>query len=675
MWLACGMLVGSAAPAQTRSGPRAGRTEPPSLTRNTLKGRLGVELAESLLKDRDPEQRQRGFERLASVGTAQALDLLLAAFESGGAARSAEDRLLAVRALSPHAAVPAVREFLVRVMVGVGSNSGRSDAIDELIEHAAALALAAAGDDAALSALGKALRQPGHVAEVAKEALLAHPPRRLTPILEGLRTPSKTFVSLLGSLQDPRAIPALRKIVQSAPSEVRAEAAVALARLGELETLELARHWLEPDSRSELQVAAARILLEFRAPDSGLAIARLLGNEQNREAGLELASRGSFPVLEKPLLALTSAASPAERSAWFNALALSGTPAALSYLGGALAKPESSSAAALALANAPARDAEVVLERALAAGGDLRRAALRAGLVRWVRCDRKPSGMAAALDAIARSTNRSDRAIFAQVSALLNPENVPNLLRDASDVELRAVARAAQSPLVSTALAERLALEKDPARREVLAAGLVYLPAAERVPSDVLLALIEARGVAAPLAARALSARDSRNLRPKILALLKSDDALLRSHAALGLGQSEQGSALGVLERAYRFERDEQVRLAIVQALAARPEGARRRVLGMAQLLDRSAAVREAAAVARASSQQFGHQSAWLELARSSDPTLASQGALGAILVSAEGLALPVFADDDGVLLVPGLPTGPFELRLAAPPRSDNAHP
>ncbi len=68
-------------------------------------------------------------------------------------------------------------------MVGVGSNPGHPEAIDGLIERAAALSLARAGDDASLAALGKALRQSGHVADTASDALLAFPPRDLSPIV------------------------------------------------------------------------------------------------------------------------------------------------------------------------------------------------------------------------------------------------------------------------------------------------------------------------------------------------------------------------------------------------------------------------------------------------------------------------------------------------------------
>ncbi len=118
------LLSAEPAAAQVADARGSGRVAPPSLRRSTLRTRLGIDVAEALLKESSAEQRQRGFERLGSIGTAQALELLLKSFETGGAARSAQDRLSAVRALADHASVPQVREFLVRVMVGVGSNPG-----------------------------------------------------------------------------------------------------------------------------------------------------------------------------------------------------------------------------------------------------------------------------------------------------------------------------------------------------------------------------------------------------------------------------------------------------------------------------------------------------------------------------------------------------------------------
>jgi HEAT repeat protein len=650
----------------------------PSLTASTLKRRLGIDIADALLKSQIPEERQRGFERLSSVGTAQALDLLLKVFDSGGAARSARDRLVAVRALAPHAATPAVRELLVRIMVGVGSNPERAEAIDGLIEHAAALALAASGDDAALAALSKALRQPGHVADTARDALLAFPPRNLEPIVLSRSSPTKALVSLLAALGDPRAVPALRDIVRSAPPDVRADAAVALAKFGVTETIELARHWLAHEPSPELRLGSLRILLEFRAPDAAAALQKLLLDEQTRGAALELASSASLPALAPTLAQLAAKADGEERAALFSALGLTGTRTAFSFLGGALSARQTSSAAALALALAPSPDAEATLSHALGASAT-RRVAVRASIARKIGLGRSVDGLSDALNQLSASRDPADVAVYFQASAALRPERIPELLKRAQAPAVRALARTALIPEAAQALAERLVSEPNEELSTALSACLVSPEAAERVPTDVLLALLDARGLGAPLAARALGARDSPTLRPKILTLLGSNDALLRSHVALGLGQSEESSALGVLERAYRFETNDDVRLAIVRALATRREPARKRALDLARTLDGSRAVREAAALALAgakpSSSPGGTQNAWLDFSLSAgtlgDP--GSPSSLGALVIGDNGLAVPAFADPDGVLLLPALPIGPFSLRLAAPARTDDA--
>ncbi len=81
-------LASHEASAQISSGRRS--APPPAQGSLTLKRRVGVDVAESLLLRQNPEDRQRGFERLGSIGTAQALDLLLKAFETGGSAHSDE---------------------------------------------------------------------------------------------------------------------------------------------------------------------------------------------------------------------------------------------------------------------------------------------------------------------------------------------------------------------------------------------------------------------------------------------------------------------------------------------------------------------------------------------------------------------------------------------------------
>ncbi len=349
----------------------------------------------------------------------------------------------------------------------------------------------------------------------------------------------------------------------------------------------------------EFRIAAARILLDFRQSDASAAVAGLLGDERTRAAGLALANQVSLPELSDALLRGAHAASDAERSDWFAALGRSGSPSALSFLGGGAQRARDvrrlrpwrsrfrRQRRPRPCWSAPLRDPKT------------RRAALRASLVRKVALDRARAIGKSALAQLSGARDPSDRALFAQASVLFSPALAAEVVPKAALTELRAVSRLALLPEVSRVLAERLALESDPAAREALSACLVSSQAAERVPTDVLLDLLEAGGLAAPLAARALSARDSHtvsapDLGPCSTATIRCCAATRRS----AWGDSHDGSALGVLERAYRFETDETVRLAIVLALGARREPARLRVLRTASALDAARAVRQAAALA-----------------------------------------------------------------------------
>jgi hypothetical protein len=459
---------------------------------------------------------------------------------------------------------------------------------------------------------------------------------------------------------------------------VRPDAALSLSQLGVSETVELARHWLKHETEPAFRIAATRILLNFRERDAGAALSGLIDDEPSRQIGLGMARVVSLPELSDALLHGARAAPGPEQGDWLAALGRSGTREAFAHLGAALGRRESSSAAALALALSPAPEAETTLERAL---GDpkTRRAALRAVVVRKVALDRVPSGWQSALHELESARDPTDRAVATQVSTLMSPKLAAEVVPKASLTELHALCRLALLPAVAHALALRLAVETDPAAREALAASLVSARATELIPSNVLLDLLDAGGLAAPLAARALAARDSRALRPKILALLESDDPTWRAQTALGLGESRESSALGVLERAYRFETEDTVRLAIVLALAARPEPARLRVLAVARTLDATSEVRQAAALALggavAARDARGTTTVWLELglARPDAETPTSTPTREALLLSGGGLAIPAFADPDGVLLVPALPSASFELRLAAPTRTDDA--
>jgi HEAT repeat protein len=169
------------------------------------------------------------------------------------------------------------------------------------------------------------------------------------------------------------------------------------------------------------------------------------------------------------------------------------------------------------------------------------------------------------------------------------------------------------------------------------------------------------------LAATALSARKDADLLPLVRELLSSGDPWLRAHTLLGLSRAHDPDALGLIENAYRFEPDPMVRHAAVVALSRRPESVKRRALQLAAELDSSRAVREAALSALSgqvlSDGVLGPETFWLELTK--NPGSAAQAVPVAQLRAGAGLALPVVADPDGVVVLAGVDPAALEVRLA----------
>ena len=172
--------------------------------------------------------------------------------------------------------------------------------------------------------------------------------------------------------------------------------------------------------------------------------------------------------------------------------------------------------------------------------------------------------------------------------------------------------------------AERLATEQDSLTRTALAISLLSESSAARVPTAVVVELVENGGAAAALAAKALASRDSEAERPQIERLSKSGDPLIRAHIALGLADSREASAVGLLREIYRFEQDADVRHAVVTALSRRSDRSRLRTLELAADLDGDERVRSAARLslkgARLSPLPRGRSGLWLTLAASGEP-------------------------------------------------------
>jgi hypothetical protein len=643
------------------AGTAGGQSEP----RKSLRARLGVEAARPFLRAESTELRQRAFERLGSAHSSAALGLLARALEPDGGARGARERLVVVRALSYHPSEEVARSALLRAMVGGDATDEPKDA---LVHDTAALALARSRDPRALELLAQALRQAGRTSETARTALVAHPPLGIEAILAARGAPTESLVGLLGDLGDADAIPLLEATTRSPLPALRAEAIASLFRLDPKRAAAFARE-LAADRDLGVRVQATRTLVLTRAPEAPARLAALLADPLGSSAALEMALEAKSEDLGATLA--RARVSDDEREAWLAALGQSGGKAALGVLATTLASPELRWAAAYALALAADDDARDVLEDALRVPAQ-RRDAVRALALAKAR-GRDIGDLDEALSALARSRDASDRAAWAFAFAATQPERAEALVRSNDPVIVRAACRNATHPAVAVACGERLTREKDPVLRASLALALAVPDAADRVPNRLLVELLETRGAAAHVAALALAARDDDELRPRVRELLSGTDPILRAHVALGLARSAQPSSVGLLGEAYRFEVEPRVRRAIVTALAARSEPARRVTLELASALDPDPEVRRIAREATRATPSGPLNDTWPEGATESATAWfqlppAPRGQEGRMLVvdTAGGVSLPLAPDPDGTVVVARIPAGDVRKRIAA---------
>jgi hypothetical protein len=423
-----------------------------------------------------------------------------------------------------------------------------------------------------------------------------------------------------------------------------------------------------------MRMAAARILSMARAPGADKAISALIADDDRYAAGLELALDaalpGVVPALEKALRT-----HPEDAGRILAAIGRAGGDRAADALSREVSKPTHGALAAYALALAPGDAPGDAIERLLASeSATVRRHAARASVLRQRALGQSVSGIDATLERLLASSDAADRAAGAWGRAVLDPGAARTLLASKDPDIVRATARQAFLPALAETAAQRLAGEKDPALAGALATSLAQPSAADDVPTSVLVTLVDEAGAATPIAAQALAMRDSQELRQRIEPLLGSADALVRASVALGLSESKEPSAVGLLERAYRFEVSPGVRHAIVTSLSRRRERSRLRALSLAADLDGDRTAREAARLALSGHRLpllgRGHGTLWLSLVQN-EPGTAIEHA--AELATTPGVVLPLGADPDGAVTVHGLAPGPVQLRLAAAARSGKA--
>lgn len=685
-----GLAVGVARKAVVVEDDDGESAGPP---RGTLRGTFGVPVAERLLASGSVEPRLRGVRRLGAIGTPEAIEALANAFEQSSIlTRDGRTRLEGVRILAAHADREAVRPLLVRELTE-GGPEARVASHGGLARGAAALALARSRDKKATSALVAAVMQGGPGFDAASAALVVYPPASIAPLLEGRRRIEPVLAALLGDLGDVRVIPRLRQALEDVDPAYRAAAALALARLGDGSAQAAARSWVKSDDVKQKR-AGAEVLARLGAEGAAEAIGALLAAGPTRLDGVRLALVAPTTALVKPLVAALEALDADDRGQAIAAIGRAGGPEAATALLAQLGKPEHATAAAFALARMPGKEARAALERALgstsAKKGAPRRLITRAALVRALVLGDEPSGLGDVLAAMATEKDAADRAVgvFGRVAtgrtsvrAALDaacPDKRPCDVALVAAVARASLARAASGKddgpsELARVLGAKAASKGDAPTPIEIAAGVALLadPSGAGLPTAQLARWAEGESPLAPLAARALPSRDDEAIRGRIKRLLAGTDPVIRAHTALGLALDPEPDAASLLASAYRFEEDPTVRRAVVRALSVRREKLRVATLELARDLDPDDQVRALARAALSgrallpAASVSGGPVAWVSLVANAPSALASIQGRAARLVRSDGVAVPVVADPDGVLVVPGLPDGPAALTLA----------
>jgi len=694
-------LVASAQPSPPSRRPPpapASSAAPLATVPTNVRAHVGTDYAARLLRSSDPDERIRGIQRAASIGTAETVALLVQATESSPAVRSDSRALIELaRGLARFSDQERARGALLAIVnVGSPGIAGRlpqpsrtsTDSLSleegdpvaraELARQIAAIALARSGVDRALEQLYGVARGGGSGQGAAMLALVLQPPRDPGFFGTAGTTMPASVVRMLGQLGDLRALEILHAATRTSDVAVRGAALVALAELGDERTIALARAAIA-ESDARLRAAAGEAFVLLSAPERFKAVAALVTDEATAAIGIRLAERVHNAEITK-LLAARAIDHPDRdlRAASIRALGRSPEPAAATALAAPAIMADATFGyfAALALARSPAPNAmQVILSLANAqrtAALGLRAYVLRA-LVRGERNEAAEN----LLVRLAASKDGRERALGTFSRVALGGLSVDATVTDTDPRVRRAVAMASLSrPIAgsSRALLRQLATERDEPTRQVLAVGLRDGDAEGLLTTTWLVDRSESGGADAALSAYALARRADDPIERKVGQLLASKDAVLRAHAARGLAFGALADASGRLASAYAYETDVTVRRSIVAALVARTGDAtapaRRSTLEVAAQLDPDGPIRQTArlglsAVATPLGPAFASDAAWLRI------TLDGGGPPGEVFVGSvvrsDGVAVPVAFDEDGFAIVPGLPPG--ESRLVLAPR------
>lgn len=261
----------------SRLGSRSNPTAEEDEAGRSLAGSFGLD-AERRALELGGDSRQRALQRLFTLShrlpglVAELLDQWL----------STEPKLSPVETWSlmrPMAALggePRMRKWLIKTFAGESLPVDGKSPYAPLVSEVAALALAKHQSPESTAVLGEWLRRPSDRAHIVQRAVLAHPPRDISGLLDASGPATPLLLETLGELGDGAAVPYLRRVVKRATADVQAAATIALAKLGVEETRDLAALWLSrSDSPHELLAASAFVLFHFGRAERYGAFTRL----------------------------------------------------------------------------------------------------------------------------------------------------------------------------------------------------------------------------------------------------------------------------------------------------------------------------------------------------------------------------------------------------------------
>ncbi len=705
-------VVSGAQPGTKRGSPSTAPVVRPSNQPTNLRAHVGTDHAARLIRSADPDERIRGIQRAASIGTPEAIALLVESLERSPQIKSDTRALLAMaRALARFADQERARTGLLAV-VGSGNpgiagrlpttrGSGPGDALEdgdptaraELARQVAAIALARSGGDRALEALYGIARSGGSGQNAAILALATHPPREPGFFGTAGAAMPVQVIRLLGQLGDLRAVDVLHSAARSSDVNVRCAALVSLAELGDERAALLARSAIS-ESDIRLRAASGEVFILLAAPERFKATAAIVADDATTAIGIQMAERVSTPEVTKLVAARAWEHPDRElRASAIRALGRSPDPNAAKALVAPqlLDDRELVYPALHALARSPAPNAGALIGGLLSTR--LSPLAARAYVVRALVRGERSGASDDAVFRMSRSRVPGERALGVFARVALGDADAEAFFDDKDARVRRAAAMASMarpaSKSVDRALLRRLVKEEDPITRQVLAVGLRGGDPDGLIKTSTLVDRAESAGGDAPFAAFALARRaddtDAATTRT-IGELLASKDSVLRAHTARGLSVASLPDATGRLADLYTNETDTEVRRAVIAALAARTEDAkapaRKATLEMAAELDPDGLVRQSARRALAGatvpfSDPPVHEVTWLRMTLDGGQPPPPGEAFVGSLVRSDGLAVPVVFDDEGFALVPGLPPGEGRLVLAPklPPYKEGKKP